>query len=168
MSGGRMTYVQRVLILLIIAGIPAAAPHFPRSSPRLCLAAGSLTYQVTPNASAADLRVKIDPHAAHPDLRIQLVDAIDSADFAVVDDAGVSPADACATPGSIKTLGAVSEAEAADITISLSRDDPDADLKLYVHSVRFGHRDAATLLAAMQHYQKEALPAKATLEEASW
>ena len=37
------------------------------------------------------------------------------------------------------------------MTISLSRDAAEADLKLFVHSARVGHRDAAALLAAMRH-----------------
>ena len=141
-----MTQLQRVLILLMVAGIPAAAPPVPGSSPTLCLAAGSFTYRVWPNAAAADLRIKIDPRAAAPDLRIELVDSIEGADFAVVD-----------------------EREQADITISLSRDDPAADLRLYVHSMRFGHRDAAALLAAMRHYEHAGKhPAHAEDTETSW
>jgi hypothetical protein len=161
-----MSHLQRILILLLVAGIPAAAPPFPGSSPNLCLAAGSLTYQVSPNASAADLRVRIEPRAAHPDLRIQLVDSIESADFAVVDDVGAAPAGACSTSGLIKTVRTVDDAGPADITISLSREDADADLRLYVHSVRFGHRDAAALFAAMRHYENAVkLPASADGEE---
>jgi hypothetical protein len=164
-----MTQLQRVLILLMVAGIPAAAPPVPGSSPTLCLAAGSFTYRVWPNAAAADLRVKIDSRAAPPDLRIELVDSIEGADFAVVDDVGASHSGACSTSGAIKTVKAVSEREQADITISLSRDDPAADLRLYVHSTRFGHRDAAALLAAMRHYEHAGIrPALAEDAETSW
>jgi hypothetical protein len=31
-------------------------------------------------------------------------------------------------------------------------------LKLYVHSARFGHRDAAALFAAVKHDQDKAIP----------
>jgi hypothetical protein len=32
------------------------------------------------------------------------------------------------------------------------------DLKLFVHSVRFGHHDAAALFAAMRHYENANRP----------
>jgi hypothetical protein len=161
-----MDHLQRILILLMVAGIPAAAPPFSASSPDLCLAAGSLTYQVSPSASAVDFRVRIEPRAVHPDLRpdlrIQLVDSVESADFAVVDDVGAARGSACSSTGLIKTVRVVADAGPADITISLSRDDADADLRLFVHSVRFGHRDVAALFAAMRHYENaDKLPASA-------
>jgi hypothetical protein len=145
-----MDRLQRILILLMVAGIPAAAPPFSASSPDLCFAAGSLTYRVSPGAAAADVRVRIEPRAAHPDLRIQLVDGIESADFAVVDDVGTAGESACASAGPVKTVRIVSDAGPADITLSVSRDDDDADLRLFVRSVRFGHRQAAALFAAMR------------------
>src|SRR5437764_3624393 len=98
-----MTPPQRLLILLMVAGIPAAAPSPPHSSsPTLCLSAGSLTYQILSNAPAADLRVKITGQTADPDLRMQLVDSVESADFAVVDDVDAAPAAACSA-GPLKT-----------------------------------------------------------------
>jgi hypothetical protein len=148
-----MDHLQRFLILLMVTGIPAAAPPFFASSPDLCLTAGSLTYRVSPGAAAADLRVRIEPRAAHPDLRIRLVDGIESADFAVVDDVGATHQSACASAGLVKTVRVVSDAGPADITLSLSRDDADADLRLFVLSMRFGHREAAALFAAMRHYE---------------
>jgi hypothetical protein len=156
-----MDHLQKILILFLVAGIPAAAPPYSASSPDLCLAAGALTYRVSPGATAADLRVKIEPRAAHPDLlpelrpdlRIQLVDSVESADFAIVDDVSAARESACLTTGPIKTVSVVADAGPADITISLSRDAADADLRIFVHSVRFGHRDAAALFAAMRHYE---------------
>jgi len=145
-----MDQLQKILILLMVAGIPAAASPFSASSPDLCLAVGSLTYRVSPGAAAADVRVRIAPRAAQPDLRIALVDGIESADFALVDDVGTAGQSACASAGPVKTVRVVSDAGPADITLSLSRDDPDADLRLFVHSVRFGHRQAAALFAAMR------------------
>ncbi len=149
-----MTHPQRILILLMVAAIPAAAPPLPGSSPVLCFAVGSLTYQVVRKTAAADLRVRIDDRAARPDVRMQLVDSIESADFAVVDDIGAAPSGTCSTLGSIKTVRTVADGDPADIIVSLSRDDADAGLKIYVHSLRFGHRDAAALFAAMRHYER--------------
>jgi hypothetical protein len=39
----------------------------------------------------------------------------------------------------------------ADIILDLTHEE--ADQKLFVHSARFGHRDAAALFAAVLHYQ---------------
>ena len=150
-----MERLRNTLILLLVAGIPAAAPPFFAAAPRLCFTAGSVTYQLA--RSAPDIRVRVD--AAHPDMRIQLVDDVTSADFALVDDVGAS--DDCGAAGLVRTVQVVGDREAADLAISLSRGAGEADLKLYVHSARFGHRDAAALLAAMRHQQERAALAQA-------
>jgi hypothetical protein len=150
-----MDHLQKFLILLLVAGIPAAAP-FTASSPRLCFTAGPITYQVAAGLSAADVRVKIVAPLANPDLRIQLVNDVQSADFALVDDFGAGDGNACASGGPVKRVRVVPDAQAADVTIALSDEPSAGDLKLFVHSARFGHRDAAALLAAMKHDEDKA------------
>jgi hypothetical protein len=151
-----MTRLQKALILLLVAGIPAAAaPPFFAKAPDLCFTAGSTTYQVTPGAPEADFRVRIAASAADlssQDLRIQLVDDVDAADFALVDDVTASPS-ACGSAGNVKTVEVVGKDSPADVAVGLSREGAAGDLKLFVHSARFGHQDAAALLAAMRHYQ---------------
>jgi hypothetical protein len=172
-----MERLNKTLILLLVAGIPAAAAPpflltFSAQQPQLCFTAGSITYQV--GGAAPDYRVKI---AAAGDLRIQLVNDVDLADFALVDD--VTDAEsACDAGGTVRTIKVVddaspADASPADVTVSLTQAaapaDPKeaeettagaavpepagADLKLFVNSARFGHHDAAALLAAMRHYQ---------------
>ena len=143
-----MTRLRNTLILLLAAGIPAAAPSFFASPPKLCFTAGSVTYEMA--GARPDIRVRID--AAHPDLRIQLVDDVASADFALVDDVGT--AGACDSAGLVKTVQLVGDSGPADVIMSLSPGD--GDLKLYVHSAHFGHREAAALYAAMRHQQDRA------------
>ena len=165
--------LNKTLILLLVVGIPAAAapPLFltfsAQQQPQLCFTAGSITYQV--GGGAPDYRVKI---AAAGDLRIQLVNDVDLADFALVDD--VADADsACDAGGTVRTIKVVDDASPADIAVSLTQavaqadtkeaeettaeatvaEPADTDLKLFVNSTRFDHRDAAALLAAMRHYQ---------------
>jgi hypothetical protein len=145
-----MDRLQKILILVLVAGIPAAAPPFFASPPSFCFTAGSVTYQVAPATASPDLRVRIDNAAIQPDLRIQVVDAVESADFALVDDVVDAGRSACRSDGLLKTVKVV-DSGAADVTISLSREASEADLKLFVHSARVGHRDAAALLAAMRH-----------------
>jgi hypothetical protein len=144
-----MERLRNTLILLLVAGIPAAAPPFFAATPNLCFTAGTVTYRMT-NATP-DIRVRID--AAHPDLRIRLVDSVEAADFALVDDVGTVDAGACQSAGLVRTVRLVGEGGAADVTISLSPETAEGDLKLFVHSARFGHRDAAALFAAMRHQQ---------------
>jgi hypothetical protein len=154
-----MPRIQTTLILLMAAGLPAAAffatapvttsPVAVAAVPHLCFTAGAITYEVSPAAIAADYRIGID--ATHPDLRIQLVDGVESADFSLVD--GIGGFDACESAGRVKTVRVVGEGSQADITMSLSREPSAGGLRLFVHSARFSHRDVAALMAAMQHYQ---------------
>jgi hypothetical protein len=142
-----MQRLRNTLILLLVAGIPAAAPPFFAATPRLCFTAGSVTYEMA--TGTPDIRVRIDD--AQADLRIRLVDDVDSADFALVDDVGDH--DACGGAGTVRTVGLVGDTSASEVSISLSREERDADLKLYVYSARFGHREAAALFAAMRYQQ---------------
>jgi hypothetical protein len=147
-----MDRFHKILILLFVAGIPAAAttPFFPTAVP-LCFTAGSTTYQLSQTAPSPDFRVKFDGSA--PDLRVALVDGVTAADFTLVDDVVGMDANACKAAGLLKTVKVVGEGP-SDIVISLSRDLANADFKLFVHSARFNHRDAAALFAVMRHNQR--------------
>ncbi|MGH6769681.1 MAG: hypothetical protein ACRECO_11750 [Xanthobacteraceae bacterium] len=148
-----MEKVRKSLILLLVAGIPAAAPPFLAASPDLCFTDGTVTYRLASNASSADYAVAIDGRAPYPDLRIGLVDGVASADFALTDDAGAPTGNACKTAGILKTVRIVGAGEPADTVIRVSRDSADADVTLYVHSARVNHFDAAALFALMRHAQ---------------
>jgi hypothetical protein len=144
-----MERLRKTLILLMVVGIPAAAPPFFASSSDLCFTSGSVTYRLAPEAASPDYRVRIDNSAARPDLRIRLVDDAETADFALVDDVG-GGGDACRSAGLIKTVKLVPAESASELTISVAREAGAADLKLFVHSSRVGHFDAAALYAAMR------------------
>jgi hypothetical protein len=157
-----MKRLHITLILLMVIGLPAAAlPFFFTDAPvtvapvpfvsNLCFTAGAVTYRVSMGTPSPDYRVKIG--ASDPDLRIQLVDNVESADFALVDDLGGADGTTCASRGLIKTVQVVGDTSPADVTLSLSGEGTDADLKLFVHSARFGERDAAALFAAMRLHQ---------------
>lgn len=165
-----MDHLQRVLILLMVSAMPAAAPPVSSSDSDLCLAAGSLTYRISSSASVADLRVKIDPHASNPDLRAQLVDDVASADFALVDDTSAAPAAACARSGINKIVRITTDPGPADLTVALSSEPADAPLRLYVHSTWFGPEHAAALYAAMRHFEQAGLPSATDAEshDAGW
>ncbi len=147
-----MDRLHKTVILILVAGIPAAAPPFFTSPHPLCFTAGSITYQLSALVPTPDYRVKFDNGAAHPDLRVGLVDRVESADFALVDDVADIDRTACKSAELLKTVKIVADG-ASDVTISLTRDLANADFKLFVHSARFNHRDAAALLAVMRHHQ---------------
>ena len=155
-----MSRILSTLLLLVGVGVPvglyaATAPSSPRTvapvnaASNLCFTAGAVTYQMSPDA-AADFRVKIDD--ARPDLRIALVDGVETADFALVD--GVGGFDACESTHSLKTVGIVGEASAADVTMSLSREPADADFRLYVHSAHLRPSDVAALITVIRLQQR--------------
>jgi len=164
MAHWRKTPGLIALAVLLVAGVAAAALPFLAAAPPAvspapavvaadrCFTAGAVTYRMSPGTSTPDYRVRIDSGAAAPDLRIQLVDSVESADFALVD--GLSgDHGTCASAGIIKTVQLVEDASAADVTLRLAGEPTEADLKLFVHSGRFGDRDAAALFAAMRHDQ---------------
>jgi hypothetical protein len=164
-----MDHLPRLLILLMVAGAPAAAPPASLPPSDLCLDAGSLIYRISPTASPAELRVKIDPHAPHPDLQVQLVDDVAAADFALVDDASAGQAAGCAQ-SSAKVVRIVTDTGPADLTVALSSAPAAVALRLYVHSARFGSHEAAALYAAMRHFEHPAITSGTQAEnhDASW
>jgi hypothetical protein len=147
-----MDRLHKALVLLLVAGIPAAAPPFSASSPSLCFTEGSVTYQLLPSAASADYRVKIDNAAPAPQLRIGLVDAVEVSDFALVDDDSTLDRNGCDTAGRLKTFNVVANGP-ADLTVRLTREAADTDLKLFVRSARLDHREAAALFAVLQYNQ---------------
>jgi len=152
-----MSRIVSTLILIVCVGVPvglylATAPASTRTAAaadNFCFTASAVTYQVSP-AAAADFRVKIDD--AHPDLRIALVDDVETADFTLVD--GVGGFDACESAGRVKNVRIVGQDSEADVTMSLSREPADADLRLFVHSARFEQSDVAALIAVIRLQQR--------------
>ncbi len=142
-----MKRLQNSLLLALVIAVPAAAQAF-LSPKQACFTSGSAAYQISASASP-DYRVRIDRAAAQPDLRLQLVDQPEIADFVLVDDFDAAQGNACRASVPLKTIR-IDEAEKfPDLTISLSTDAPAPDYKLYVHSARFSHQDAAALFGVM-------------------
>jgi hypothetical protein len=149
-----MNRLQKSLILIAAIALPAAAHStFAPTPDNLCFASGATTYRIARNASAPDFRIKIAGEASNsglrPDLRMQLVDSAEIADFVLVDDFSGSEPAPCRSSAPIRTVALDSGAARPDVTVELSADAAVPDYKIYVHSVRFSHEDAAALLAAM-------------------
>ena len=155
-----MSRIVSTLILLVGVGVPvglyiATAPVSSHAvapltaAANFCFTAGAITYQLAPGA-AADIRVKIDD--AQPDLRIALVDGVETADFALVD--GPGGFDTCESAGPVSNVRVVGKDSEADVTLSLSREPANADLRLFVHSARLEQSDVAALIAAIRMQQR--------------
>jgi hypothetical protein len=146
-----MERFTKVIILLMIATIPAAAPRDFAAVPNLCFNTGSTTFQLSPSQNAPDYRVKFVAAETKADMRVQLVDEVTNADFSLVDDIAPMPGNPCRSAGRLRTVRIVGESAPADVRISLSPHE--AEYKLFLHSARFGHVDAAALFAAILHFQ---------------
>src|ERR1043166_4259346 len=114
-----MERLRKSLVLVLVAGLPAAAPPLDTVSPDFCVAAGSMTYRLARNAAPTDYRVRIDDKA--PDLRIALADRAETADFTLVDEPDSAPY-SCRGAGFVKSVTIVPADTPADMTISLPRD----------------------------------------------
>ena len=147
-----MERLRKTVALLSVVALPAAAAPFLTASPDLCFTAGSVTYRLSSDARSPDYRIAIDNEAAHPDLRVRLVDRVETADFALTDDAGATTGSACKAAGVVKTIRVVAAGTPSDLTIAVSQSpQPDAaDFALYVHSARVSHFDAAALFALVR------------------
>jgi hypothetical protein len=149
-----MDRIRQSLVLLLVAGIPAAMPLIPATSQDLCVTAGPVTYRLSPSAESPDVRVRIDHAAVRPDLRLRLVDRAEIADLALVDDADRPAGHTCKVMGEIRTARIVTGP--SDVTVSISREPHDADFALYLQSARISQEDAAALFALMRHVQTRA------------
>jgi hypothetical protein len=141
--------MQKILVLIAVIAVPAAAhsTFVPKQSP--CFASGTATYRIAANAPSPDFRIRIDEETPSPDLRMQLVDRAEIADFVLVDDFGSGEPSGCRSSTPIRTVMLDPDTASPDVTVRLSEAAAGADYKIYVHSVRFSHQDAAALLAAM-------------------
>jgi hypothetical protein len=144
-----MDRFQKILVLLLVAAIPAGAPSSFTQPVVACFTSGSVTYRITRDVAAPDYRVRIDNNAANPYLRLRLADRAENADFVLVDDVPSGPGSPCHPAGVMKTIKIVSN-EPADFIISLT-DMGDAGHALYVYSNRFSHADSAALFAVLRH-----------------
>ena len=79
------------------------------------------------------------------------MDRVETADFALTDDAGAMTGNACKAAGTLKTIRIVAAGTPADLTIAVAREQAaPGDFALYVHSARVSHFDAAALFALVR------------------
>lgn len=140
---------QKTLLLVSLVAVPAGAQSFFAASKAPCFTAGAWTYQLSSKTATPDYRVKVQSDAASADLRMQMVDRPEIADFVIADDVDSGEGNLCKAVGGLKTVRVDADETAPDVTVMLSRDAEAPDYRLYVHSARFSHQDAAALLAVM-------------------
>ena len=149
LRGTDVNTLQKTLLLVSLVAVPAGAQSYFASPKTPCFTAGSWTYQLSSKVASPDYRVKVQGAAAAADLRMQMVDTPETADFVIADDIDSSENNLCKAANGLKTVRVDAEETAPDVTVMLSRTVDAPDYKLYVHSARFSHQDAAALLAAM-------------------
>ncbi|MBI4275045.1 MAG: hypothetical protein HY659_10140 [Rhizobiales bacterium] len=144
-----MNNLSSSLALLSVFALPAIGHSFFISPKGHCFTAGSATYQLTPTAATPDYRIRIDNAIKAPDLRMQLVDRPEIADIVIADDFHPSDGDLCKAAGRLKKIRIGADEPNPDVTVAFTQTASNADYKLFVHSARFSHHDAAALMAVM-------------------
>ena len=149
-----MNPLHRTFALFLILAVPAAAHSIFLAPAKPCFTSGRDTYQITQNTLSPDYRIKIGAEQAHADLRVVVVDRPEQADFMIADDFNAGAGDACKAASAVKTIRIDANYQKPDVAVALSPNmltpDTDAiDYKIYVHSARYSHHDAAALVAAM-------------------
>jgi hypothetical protein len=141
--------VRKILILLSAVAIPMVSYGMLTPAGSLCFASGGATYRLDQTTSSPDYRVRIDNSAPHPDLHVQLVDRPERADFVLADEFRTSESGACRSPAPVRTVAVDGSGQRVDVVVMLSPDIANPDFRVYVHSARHSHEDAAALLAAL-------------------
>jgi hypothetical protein len=144
-----MNPLHRTFALFLVIAVPAAAHSYFIASAKPCFTAGRDTYQIVQNTLSPDYRIKIGAEPAQSDLRVVVVDLPEQADFAIVDDVNAAAGDACKAAGPVRTIRVDANYAKPDVSVALTRDSEAPDYRIYVHSARYSHHDAAALVAAM-------------------
>jgi len=128
---------------LILAGVFARSELLP--GPRPCIETGGLSVQIATAPWHADLHVGFTDDPAAATVRVQIVENVETADFAVVDDADSTDANACEANPAMRLVAVAAYPSASQPIIYLSRDGG-ADYRIFVRSKTFSARDAAALI----------------------
>jgi hypothetical protein len=114
------------------------------SDARPCIAVADTSVQLTSMPWQSSLHVSFTANPAKATVRVQIIDSVDAADFAVIDDGETTEASACRT-NQPPQLVSISKGSASDPVIYLSQDGP-ADYRIFVQSKTFSMLDAAALI----------------------
>jgi hypothetical protein len=115
------------------------------ATPRPCIAIGDEAVQIATMRWQAQLQVGFTDDPARADVRVQIVDSPDTADFAIIDDAGDEEQGSCGLAPKTRLVAITEHPIAAGPMIYLTRDGG-ADYRIFVRSASFTEREAAALL----------------------
>ena len=140
----RLGLLVSVVPLALAGGIaPGLVPH----ADPICVAAGSLSFQIAEHPWQADRRVTFTANSRLATVRVQLVDQPEIADFVVADDVATAGDASCLATADTRRVAIVEKVAAGDPVIYLSAD-PGADYRIFVHSQVVSAHDAAALLVS--------------------
>ena len=132
------------LLLVALLGRGELAP-----APTPCISNGHVALQIAAAPWQAQTTVSFTDDVAQATVRVQIVDAAETADFAVTDDAVPTEhgATVCGGGASPRFVG-ISETAAPDDPVIYLSGNGDADYRVYVDSRTFTPREAAALIVS--------------------
>ena len=140
----RLGLLVTVVPLALAGGI--APGLMPQADP-VCIATGTLTFQMAAHPWQADRRVTFTANRSLATVRVQLVDQPEIADFVVADDETTADETSCAVTAGTRHVAIVAKVAAGDPVIYLSAE-PGADYRIFVHSAAISAYDAAALIVS--------------------
>src|SRR5262249_43739868 len=140
----RLGLLVTVVPLALAGGI--APGLMPQADP-VCIATGTLTFQMAAHPWQADRRVTFTANRQLATVRVQLVDHSEIADFGVANDETIASETSCAVTADTRRVAIVEKAAPGDPIIYLSAE-PGVDCRIFVHSGAISARDAAALLVS--------------------
>jgi hypothetical protein len=131
------------LVPLAAAAVLARGELFADARP--CIAVADTSVQLTWLPWQSSLRVSFTRNPAKATVRVQMVDAAESADFAVIDDIDTSEGGACGSLNPPRLVSISPNPQASDPVIYLTETGP-ADYRIFVQSKTFSAGEAAALI----------------------
>ena len=116
------------------------------ASQRPCIAIGTDTLQIASAPWHADLHVSFTDDPALATAHVALTDRAETADFAVIDDAGETEDATCTETHSTQFVAVSAHPSIGGPVIYLSPDESSADYRIFVRSKHFSAREAAALI----------------------
>lgn len=130
-------------IPLILAGVLAHGELVPSARP--CISVGETSVQIAPGPWLAQLKVGFTTDPGRATVRVQIVDSVEAADFAVVDDIDGTEANGCDVTPATRFVAIAAAVPASEPLIYLSAEG-NADYRIFVQSKHFTPREAAALI----------------------
>jgi hypothetical protein len=140
----RLGLLVTVVPLALAGGIaPGLMPH----ADPVCIATGTVTFQMAAHPWQANRRVTFTANRQLATVRVQLVDQPEIADFVVANDETAASETSCAVTANTRRVAIVEKVAAGDPIIYLSAE-PGADYRIFVHLGAISAHDAAALIVS--------------------